>query len=217
MSTQKPGRKPFGKHPLRPEETATLARLRSLNRVVPESRWKIRNGVLETRRSFHEIARLMNKDKEKYPTRTGRPWSAKTVIKHLGPSRKRYSRHEAIKKGKLKDVSAAARDEGITSSVAITAKAWETLMVHSAMHSKQILSGDLRLTRLLYKLRRSIADHSPRDITWLFEPLLDRWGGKPATLRCVARGLSDTHTPVITVMLPQETRPLLFGLPGTDT
>jgi hypothetical protein len=68
------GRRPFG---ALPDEAPALARIRELYRVLPKSQWRTRKGVVQKRRSFAEIAAILNG--EEVPTRTGRAWSARTV------------------------------------------------------------------------------------------------------------------------------------------
>jgi hypothetical protein len=68
------GRRPFG---ALLDEAPALARIRELYRVLPKSQWRTRKGVVQKRRSFAEIAAILNG--EEVPTRTGRAWSARTV------------------------------------------------------------------------------------------------------------------------------------------
>lgn len=68
------GRKPFG---AKQDEVLALERIRQLYHILPRNQQKkMGNKVLE-RRSFREIANQLNA--EKVRSRTGRPWSARTV------------------------------------------------------------------------------------------------------------------------------------------
>lgn len=201
-----PGRKRFGADPKRPEENEALTRLRSLNKPFAESKWKIRDGVLETRRSYNEIVRIMNK--KKYCTRTGAPWCYNTVLNILGASRRRISRQRAIEDGLLKDVSAEARDAEIPYQVAITRKAWGIYIADSNERTMEA-----RLSEVLAALRDSMKDRRAKDIVWRFTVAsIDGSGKKGTVFRCI-RAPGDTSEPVITVVMPDERQPLLIGGP----
>jgi hypothetical protein len=76
------GRKPFGTSA---DEEEGLDRLRELCRVSPRANWRRRGKTVIKRRSFREIATILNA--ESVPTRTGRPWSGPVVfgiLKRLG-------------------------------------------------------------------------------------------------------------------------------------
>jgi hypothetical protein len=76
------GQKPFGSLP---GEAAVLVRVRELYRVLPRSGWRRRGWWVWKRRSFGEIATVLND--EQRPTRGGGAWSARTVygiLKRLG-------------------------------------------------------------------------------------------------------------------------------------
>lgn len=68
------GRKPFGSHE---EEKQALDRLFELTRVLSKDGWRHFGGRLIVRRSFAEIAAILNQ--EGHSTRTGKPWQAATV------------------------------------------------------------------------------------------------------------------------------------------
>lgn len=68
------GRKPFGSMG---DEQSTVNRIRELYRILPRSRWRRRGSNLIKRRSYREIATILNQ--ESIPTRTGREWSGTVV------------------------------------------------------------------------------------------------------------------------------------------
>jgi hypothetical protein len=207
-----PGRKRFGSHPERLEEAVVLKRLRALNRVLPVNQWKILKGVLETRRSLHKIAKIMNS--EGYRTQTGRLWSARAVSRTLGWTWSRCSRQDAIAKHLLEDVSAAATNVGISCPVAITRKVWNIYIVPFDDDKNSGQTIENRLDRLLVAYQKSTAGRTPKDITWLFTPRRTGFDKKPTTLRCVVRGLGDTREPVVTIMFSFEKSPLSIGIIG---
>ncbi len=76
------GRKSFGSLTI---ESWALTRIRKLYRVLPKWQWRKRGNTVLKRRSFRAIAERLNS--ECVPSRTGRPWSAKTVhgiLRHQG-------------------------------------------------------------------------------------------------------------------------------------
>jgi hypothetical protein len=79
LVASRPGRKPFGSH--NDEEQETLARMKALYRVLPKDQRRCYRDVMQQRRSFHEIARILND--EGRSTRTGKSWSASTVRRIL--------------------------------------------------------------------------------------------------------------------------------------
>ncbi|GEM_PF-6235209 len=82
-SDTRAGRKPFGQND---QEQLAISRIRELRRVLPRDQWKRRSGGVVKRRSYREIARCLNE--EEVPTRTGVPWSDRTVaavLKRLRP------------------------------------------------------------------------------------------------------------------------------------
>lgn len=76
-SNSRLGRKPFG---AKGQEGEAIEKIRVHFRRLPKSKWRNRRGVILMRRSFREIANLLNL--EGVPTRTGRPWSA-TVVRGI--------------------------------------------------------------------------------------------------------------------------------------
>jgi hypothetical protein len=69
------GRKPFGSVG---EENVAIARIRALYRVLPRHRWRRRGRMVWKRRSFREIANMLNA--EGVRTRTGKAWSGSVVM-----------------------------------------------------------------------------------------------------------------------------------------
>jgi len=70
------GRKPYGGS-ANPEEEFGLQRLKELYRSLPRNQWRRRGDRVFKRRSFRQIASMLNE--EGIPTRTGKPWTDGTV------------------------------------------------------------------------------------------------------------------------------------------
>ena len=68
------GRKAYG---TLEQESRCLVRLRSLCDMLSRDQWKRWGGRVQTRRSFQEIANILNA--EGYETRQGNPWASRTV------------------------------------------------------------------------------------------------------------------------------------------
>jgi hypothetical protein len=70
------GRKPYGGS-ANEEEELGLQRLKELYRPLPRNQWRRRGDRVFKRRSFRQIASMLNE--EGIPTRTGKPWADATV------------------------------------------------------------------------------------------------------------------------------------------
>jgi hypothetical protein len=116
----------------------------------------------------------------------------------------RYTRAQAVEDGVLIDVSAVAREAGITYPVALTRAAWERCVTVPPGVDCQDESG--RLWDVLWLLRLAVGrSDGGREVRFGVHVRDDNSEGTPPLVRLKAVcGPGDQGEPVITVMLPEE-------------
>ena len=116
----------------------------------------------------------------------------------------RYTRAQAVEDGVLIDVSAVAREAGITYPVALTRAAWERCVTVPPGVDCQDESG--RLWDVLWLLRLAVGrSDGGREVRFGVHVRDDNSEGTPPLVRLKAVcGPGDQGEPVITVMMPDE-------------